>query len=620
MSPAPGLQPSPRSDGCRARCRGALAVAVAMGCVAPALGHSKQCAGIVAIEGWGRAMLSNANWGTPGLSRGHVEVTQAGEVRPHMTGRSYFSNECEEGVFDNSRYIELKLLGRKFSYTTNLFGAQCGCNAALYLVSMSRNTRPSTCSDYYCDANSVCGVACTEIDIQESNMYSFLSTLHNASDKSGRGQGFGGGGKYWSGRRDWLSDDYAPGSACIDTEKPFDVEVSFPVCDNGLLLSMDVRISQRSHTGQDCRVSSTRPAYSPEEFTAELKKGMTPAISYWYAPDGMQWMDGPGKDNRGGCQEEHPNRCAESVLFSNFAVEDIGPGYESPPTKAPLPPLPRPVLPAAGPGAGVLPTRAVPAGHRAPIGGGGADAENPDRWGEPARVTTLPPTPGQLSFRFAGIAKADDARFSCRQGEQLPMPRTTAEWASLNAAIRNNVNLGTLSTMWPKNAVWLGGQWSLTDSQWQREDWTPVGDLLWGDGQPSAVSLQVQEPWLSVDLTGKAHDESSERVAAVFCEFRQDLGLAMRTPELLVDKLFSSRGRSGAGRPRVSASPALLLGAGLGVALLLLGFAVRLRAHPRSHHSLLPARLWFQETGSIALAASSEQCILMRHGLKQAAL
>jgi len=533
-------------------------------------------------------MLSNANWGTPGLSKGHIEVTQAGEVRPHMTGRSYFSNECEEGVFDNSRYIELKLLGRKFSYTTNLFGAQCGCNAALYLVSMSRNTRPSTCSDYYCDANSVCGVACTEIDIQESNMYSFLSTLHNASDKSGRGQGFGGGGKYWSGRRDWLSDDYAPGSACIDTEKPFDVEVSFPVGDNGLLLSMDVRISQRSHTGQDCRVSSTRPAYSPEEFTAELKKGMTPAISYWYAPDGMQWMDGPGRDNRGGCQEEHPNRCAESVLFSNFAVEDIGPGYESPPTKA-------------------------------SIGRGSADAENPDRWGEPARVTTLPPTPGQPSFRFAGIAKADDARFSCRQGEQLPMPQTTAEWASLNAAIRNNVNLGTLSTMWPKNAVWLGGQWSLTDSQWQREDWTPVGDLLWGDGQPSSVSLQVQEPWLSVDLTGKAHDESSERVAAVFCEFRQDLGLAMRTPELLVDKLFSSRGGSGAGRPRVSASPALLLGAGLGVALLL-GFAVRLRAHPRSHHSLLPARLWFQERGSISLAASSEQCILMRHGLQQAAL
>jgi len=585
-------------------------MAVAMGCVAPALGHSKQCAGIANIEGWGRAILSNANWETPG-PKGHVEVTQAGEVRPHMMGRSYFSNECEEGVFDNSRYIELKLLGRKFSYTTNLFGAQCGCNAALYLVSMSRNTRPTDCSDYYCDANSVCGVACTEIDIQESNMHSFLSTLHNASDKSGRGQGFGGGGNYWSGRRDWLSDDYAPGSVCIDTEKPFDVEVSFPMGDNGLLLSMDVRISQRSLTGQDCRVSSTRPAYSPEEFGAELLKGMTPVISYWYAPDGMLWMDGPGKDNRGGCQEEQPKMCADSVLFSNFAVGDLGPGYESPPTKAPLPPLPRPVLPAAGPGAGVLPTPAVPAGYQASIGGGGVEATHPDQWGEPARP---PPKPVQPSFRFAGIDKADDARFRCRQGEQLPMPRTTAEWASLNTAIRNNVNLGTLSTMWPKNAVWLGGQWSLTDSQWQWDDWTPVGDLLWGDGQPtSSVSLQVQEPWLSVDLTGKAHDESSERVAAVLCEFRQDLGLDMRTPALLVDKLFSSRGGSGAGRPRVSASPTPLLGAGLGLALLL-GFAVRLRAHPRSHHSFLPARLWGQERGSVALAASSEQCILMSTG------
>ena len=55
------------------------------------------------------------------------------------------------------------LSGKTLSFEVDLGGVGCGCNAALYLVSMPQSHDAGKCAnDYYCDANNVCGVECTE--------------------------------------------------------------------------------------------------------------------------------------------------------------------------------------------------------------------------------------------------------------------------------------------------------------------------------------------------------------------------------------------------------------------------------------------------------------------------
>mmetsp|Transcript_105525 Transcript_105525/g.328932 ORF Transcript_105525/g.328932 Transcript_105525/m.328932 type:complete len:325 (-) Transcript_105525:74-1048(-) len=283
------------------------------------------CPGSVDVGGFGRVALVNAEWNVPGERAGDVHVVGRAVV-PGMKGRTYFAESCANGTYDHNRYTTMPLLGKTLRYTTDISGAGCGCNAALYLTSLRQCTQPSRCSDYYCDANSVCGVRCAEIDLQEANMHAWHSTLHVASDGSGIGAGYGGGSN-WNGHRDWTMEEYGPHSMCIETTKPFQVAVSFPVDHSGRLTAMTTELSQ---AGKPCRlfvsVGHTGYWYGGQdgisELTGALRAGMTPIISYWSSAN-MLWMDGRGADGRGPCAADEPAACAPSVKFYDFSLSPV---------------------------------------------------------------------------------------------------------------------------------------------------------------------------------------------------------------------------------------------------------------------------------------------------------
>jgi len=289
---------------------------------------AKNC-GQINVAGYDTPVsIITTEWNVPGEKAGEVFV-EDGAVVPYMSGRSYLGDACSStpGEYDNTQYVAFKLLGKRLRYTVNLTGALCGCNAALYLTSLKQNDNVSECSDYYCDANSVCGVRCAEIDIQEANQHGWHSTLHVAADGAGAAHGYGGGGPGWSGPRDWTEAQYGPGGECIDTDKPFQVEAAFPTDGGGNLVSMDMELSQE---GSSCplKVSIAKYTYKDTdtmaEITAALEEGMAPIISYWKSAD-MLWLDGDGTDKKGPCEIDNTTfkNCTDSVSFYDFSISDI---------------------------------------------------------------------------------------------------------------------------------------------------------------------------------------------------------------------------------------------------------------------------------------------------------
>jgi len=276
-----------------------------------------KCPGSFNLQGYGTVELVPTGWK-------NMSVLDTGVVSPQLGGRAYFADKCKAGHFSNEDYLALTLLGKTISFSTDISGAGCGCNAAFYMTNMHQNMEVSECGDYYCDANNVCGESCAEIDIMEGNMFAFHSTLHSAHDHDGKGVGYGGGSDSsyagWNGPRQWTAEEYAPNGRCIDTNLPYSVSVSFPTNEQGNLEAMEIVLTQ---PGKDCPLAATITNYEGNAaMTSALKQGMTPIVSYW-SDKGMLWLDGKGKDQKGACQVDHPDQCADSVKFYDFAIKTI---------------------------------------------------------------------------------------------------------------------------------------------------------------------------------------------------------------------------------------------------------------------------------------------------------
>jgi hypothetical protein len=330
------------------------------------------CPGGIDLPGEGWVNLVNAMVNTPGDEAQKVEV-QDGAIVAWMSGRTYFADSCSEESYEAVEYKALPLLGRTIKWTIDLNGAGCGCNAAVYLTSLAQNTKKSDCDDYYCDANKVCGVGCAEVDLQEANMHSWRSTLHVAEDGEGEGAGYGGMGPH---KKTWGPLDYGPNGKCVATTSPFDVEVGFPVDENGMLKAMQVILSQE---GKPCKISATVDSYKfgakngIAEVSEALAAGMTPIISYW-SNVGLGWMDGSRPDPGGGvegvCEIDTPKDCPEYVKIYGFSVMD---GVSEPPPTTTTSPPPTTSAAASpvqgfGPGAGAATATpaTAPAGQTSP--------------------------------------------------------------------------------------------------------------------------------------------------------------------------------------------------------------------------------------------------------------
>lgn len=162
-------------------------------------------------------------------------------------------------------------------------------------------------------------------------MHAWHSTLHVLDDGSGIGAGYGGGIN-WNGHRDWTKEEYGPNSRCIETTKPFQVAVSFPVDSTGRLVAMVTELSQ---PGRPCNLTIKAGASGywhngrdgMAELTEALKAGMTPIVSYW-SSENMLWMDGRGADGLGPCDRDEPEACANRVKFFDFSLEPITAGLQ----------------------------------------------------------------------------------------------------------------------------------------------------------------------------------------------------------------------------------------------------------------------------------------------------
>jgi len=233
--------------------------------------------------------------------------------------RVYLASTCAND-FGPNIFKNFMLLDKTLSFNADLSQVGCGCNAALYLVSMpayNRNNQPdpTKCDDYYCDANNVCGEWCPEMDIFEANNRALAVTPHRCDAPQGKFYPRCDGGGCGLNTYRLNQNAYGPGgNFIINTQSTFRVSMSFSTS-GGVLNNITTVLSQNGKTYTFTHDDARCGGGYLEALTDAFKQGMVVVISYWgELGSSMSWLDVPP------CNVNQNCNTATTVTFSDITV------------------------------------------------------------------------------------------------------------------------------------------------------------------------------------------------------------------------------------------------------------------------------------------------------------
>lgn len=259
------------------------AVAAALVGAASAQWAQSKCAGALSVNVEG----SVQQWAVATFTWAGT-TANGNSVTLRKNDRAYIVQACQSSFSAGMYTNKFALLGKTLSYTMNLATAGCGCNAAIYGVSMpARNSAgaviPSGNGDGYCDANWVGGAACPEMDWMEANTAAWSTTPHTcvASANGYYGSCDGGGcGRYAYKNLGPSAYGYGAGYT-IDTSQVFNVAISFVPDAGGTLQSIITLLTQGTRSISLVHDSTTCAAGYLATMSASIAAGMVPTLSLW---------------------------------------------------------------------------------------------------------------------------------------------------------------------------------------------------------------------------------------------------------------------------------------------------------------------------------------------------
>jgi hypothetical protein len=217
---------------------------------------------------------------------------------------------------DRDDFKMFSLMDKTIKYTVDLGGAGCGCNAALYTISMP-HAGLGAANDWYCDANNIGGQACPEMDLSEMNTNTHKTVMHGCTtpwseencDKWGPAPNTFNGGAFQRG-------------ANIDSTKPFTVEHQFSWTQVTTTITQNGRVESRTMHGLNTEMGMPHLKGRPNGMSEALRDGQVIAISFWGSED-MSWLDGCNPPNGGPGSFKgygNPDSCAAFWTVSDITV------------------------------------------------------------------------------------------------------------------------------------------------------------------------------------------------------------------------------------------------------------------------------------------------------------